>query len=243
MSKTNSSIDQKEIEHFRTLAATWWDEAGPYKALHQLNPLRLAFIRDNICTHLSHSENKAKPLEGLRILDIGCGGGLLSEPIARMGAQVTGVDATEENIKLARTHAEQMGLEIDYRFSTAEDLTGTYDVVLAMEIVEHVVDVQSFIASCVKLVKPDGLIFFSTINRTWKSYLLAIVAAENILGWVPKGTHQWDKFVTPDELNSGLKQNGVDLLQHTGVLFDPLRGTWIQSARDGVNYMLVGKKS
>jgi 2-polyprenyl-6-hydroxyphenyl methylase/3-demethylubiquinone-9 3-methyltransferase len=243
MPKTNSvnSIDPKEIEHFRTLAATWWDEAGPYKALHQLNPLRLAFIRDNILKHLS-AEEPTTSLSGLKVLDIGCGGGLLSEPMARMGAQVKGVDATAENIQLAKLHAEEMGLDIDYEFAAAEDLKGTYDVVLAMEIVEHVADVPSFITSCAKLVRPGGLIFMSTINRTWKSYLLGIVAAEHILKWVPKGTHQWDKFVTPDELKANLNRNDVDVIDHTGVLFDPLRGTWVQSGRDGVNYMLVGKK-
>lgn len=241
--QTVNSIDPLEIEHFRTLATTWWDENGPYKGLHQMNPLRLAFIRDHILQTLSPSADLNKPLAGLRVLDVGCGGGLLCEPMARMGASVTGVDATAENIHLARAHQEQMGLDIDYQISAAEDLEGTYDVVLAMEIIEHVADVQSFISTCARLVRPGGLVFFSTINRTWKSYLLGIVAAEHVLQWVPKGTHQWNKFVTPDELHSGLKNNNVELLAHTGVLFDPLKGSWQQSSRDGVNYMLVGKKS
>jgi 2-polyprenyl-6-hydroxyphenyl methylase/3-demethylubiquinone-9 3-methyltransferase len=243
MSQSKNSIDPKEIEHFRTLAATWWDENGPYKGLHQLNPLRLAFIRDHIVDHLKPAGTQAKPLEGISVLDVGCGGGLLSEPMARMGAHVKGIDATAENIHLARIHSEQSGLTIDYEFTTAEEQTDTYDVVLAMEIVEHVADVKSFVASCARLVRPGGLIFFSTINRTWKSYLLGIIAAEHILQWVPKGTHQWNKFVTPHELNSALKGNEVQILAHTGVLFDPLKGQWTLSTRDGVNYMLVGQKS
>ncbi len=237
-----NSVDPKEIEHFKTLSQTWWDENGPYKALHQLNPLRLAFIRDYIIQHLKPEENANKPLQGITVIDIGCGGGLLSEPMARMGAKVKGIDATAENIPLARHHMEESGLDIDYQFSTAEDQQGTYDVVLAMEIVEHVADVNSFIASCTKLVKPGGLIFLSTINRTWKSYLLGIVAAEHILKWVPKGTHQWDKFVTPQELNSALNENGMEVFAHTGVLFDPLQGQWVKSSRDGVNYMLAARK-
>jgi 2-polyprenyl-6-hydroxyphenyl methylase / 3-demethylubiquinone-9 3-methyltransferase len=239
---TVTSIDSKEIEHFRTLAASWWDENGPYKALHQLNPLRLAFIRDNILKHLKPSTNDTKSLENITVLDVGCGGGLLCEPMSRMGATVKGIDATEENIQLARLHAEQTGLCIDYEVAPAEEQSGTYDVVLAMEIVEHVADVNSFVASCCNLVRPDGLIYFSTINRTWKSYLLGILAAEHVLKWVPKGTHQWDKFVTPDELKSALKANGIEVIAHTGVLFDPLLGQWVESTRDGVNYMLVGKK-
>lgn len=240
--QATSSIDPMEIEHFRSLAATWWDEKGPYKALHQLNPVRLTFIRDHILTHFCLDSQKLGPLQDLSVIDIGCGGGLLSVPMARMGAHVTGVDATLENIEVAKLHAELMNLDVQYVHSSAEEMVGEYDVVLAMEIIEHVTDVQSFIASCSRLVKPGGLIFFSTINRTWKSYALGIVAAEHILQWVPKGTHQWDKFVTPEELNNGLTNNGIAVIDHTGVLFDPLRGQWIKSNRDGVNYMLVGKK-
>ncbi len=233
------SIDPLEIEHFTKLADTWWDENGPFKALHQLNPLRISFIRDHIHKNFSQATHG---LQGITILDVGCGGGLLSEPLARMGATVTAIDATPENVNTAKTHAESMGLSIDYRFEAVEDHTGTYDVVVAMEIIEHVADVPSFIQSCVHRVKPGGLIFFSTINRTWKSYLLGIVAAEHVLKWVPKGTHQWNKFVTPEEIKQALACNKTDILEQTGVLFDPLRNTWIASRRDGVNYMCVGQK-
>lgn len=230
-----NSVDPAEIQHFTTLATTWWDENGPFKALHQLNPLRLSFIRDHIRNHFSD-------LKDLNILDVGCGGGLLSEPLTRMGARVTGLDATEENILTAKAHAQEMGLEIDYQFSTVEEHTNMYDIIVAMEIVEHVADVPSFVAACVQRLKPGGLIFLSTINRTWKSYVLGIVAAEHILQWVPKGTHQWNKFVTPEELKTALLNAQVHMVEHTGVLFDPLHNNWMLSQRDGVNYMCVGKK-
>lgn len=237
-----NSIDPNEIEHFRSLSTTWWDENGPFKALHQLNPVRLTFIRDHIIKQFQLPPSPTKPLEGISVLDIGCGGGLLTEPMTRMGAKIHGIDATEENIQLARLHAQEQGLEIDYDVRTAEEQTGLFDVVLAMEIVEHVADVPSFVASCARLVKPGGLIFMSTMNRTWKSYLLGIVAAERILKWVPKGTHQWNKFVTPDELRKALSFGDIGIIAHTGVLFDPIRGSWIESSRDGVNYMLAGRK-
>lgn len=244
MSKTNiaNSIDPREIEHFRSLATTWWDENGAYKSLHRLNPTRLKYIRDHSIQHFDLNSKNAQPLKDLKILDIGCGGGLLCEPMTRLGAKVRGIDATAENIKSAQIHATAMNLIIDYACSPAEEETGLYDAVLAMEIVEHVTDLDSFVATCARLVRPGGLIFFSTLNRTWKSFLLGIVAAEYILGWVPKGTHQWQKFVTPEELEASLTHNSVSTLDQTGVILDPLRGDWILSARNGVNYMLVGVK-
>lgn len=236
-----NTVDPQEIEHFRQTAATWWDESGPYKALHQLNPLRIQYIRDHIIQHFARPV-QAKPLDGLRLLDIGCGGGLLCEPMARLGAQVTGIDATLESIEVAKMHAYDMNLAIDYKCSNAETEGGQYDVVLCMEIIEHVAHLEEFIKAATHLVCPGGLIFLSTLNRTWQSYVFGILAAEYVLGWVPRGTHQWDKFVKPKELKDLLRLNNVDPYDLTGAVLNPLEGDWKLSRRQGINYMLVGKK-
>lgn len=233
-----ATVDYEEIEHFRTLSDTWWDEQGPYKGLHQLNPLRIEYI----LSHIQTSDSKIQPLKNLSILDIGCGGGLLCEPMARLGAEVKGIDAAFESIEVAKVHAKDLGLNIDYSCSTAEEEQGRYDVVLCMEIIEHVANLSQFIEASTRLVRPGGLIFYSSLNRTWKSYLLGIVAAEHILRWVPKGTHQWEKFVKPKELKELLLKNKVQPLNQTGVIMDPLKGQWTLSPREGVNYMMVGQK-
>ena len=237
------TIDQEEINHFQKLANTWWDEEGPYKSLHQLNPLRLSYIKDHILKHFQKDLDACNPLKGLSILDIGCGGGLLCEPLTRLGAKVKGIDATSETIEVAKLHSSQMDLKIEYECSSAEKQQGTYDVVLCMEIVEHVADLSHFIKVSSQLVRPGGLIFLSTLNRTWKSYIFGIVAAEYILRWVPKGTHQWEKFVKPKELKEHLTQNNISPLEETGVILDPLKGIWTLSPRQGVNYMMVGERN
>ena len=206
--RAKSSVDAAEVERFSALAADWWSLRGPMAALHKLNPLRLAFIRDKVCERFDRDAKKLDCLKGLRILDIGCGAGILSEPLARLGAQMVGADPAEENIVAASAHAQESGLAIDYRATTAEDLAvqaERFDVVLAMEVVEHVTDVASFVATCAGMVKPGGLLIAATLNRTLKSFALAIIGAEYVLRWLPRGTHQWDKFVTPQELEDALR--------------------------------------
>ncbi|MFZ0403437.1 MAG: bifunctional 2-polyprenyl-6-hydroxyphenol methylase/3-demethylubiquinol 3-O-methyltransferase UbiG, partial [Pseudolabrys sp.] len=198
-----SSVDQAEIERFSRHAADWWDARGPMAALHKFNPVRLGYIRDQAAACFNRDPKKLDCLKGLRMLDIGCGGGILSEPLARLGAEMVGADPSEDNINAAQAHAETAGLAVDYRAITAEELAADgerFDVVLAMEVVEHVIDVRAFVASCATMVKPGGLMIAATLNRTLKSFALAIVGAEYVLRWVPRGTHQWDKFVTPVEL-------------------------------------------
>ena len=239
--RRKTSVDPKEIEHFEKLAHSWWDDTGPFAALHELNPIRLAFIRDSVIRHYGRAQNQ--PLKDFKILDIGCGGGLLCEPLTRLGAQVTGVDASPTNIQVAQLHAQHMDLSIQYCHDSAENLTGTYDVVLAMEIVEHVVNLPDFIAHCCRLTKPGGLLFLSTLNRTMKSYLLGIIAAEYILGWVPKGTHQWEKFVQPNELKSLLAPHNLEILDKKGIRYHPLQRAWQISNDLSVNYMLCAGKN
>ena len=234
--KENTSVDAEEIERFSKIAEEWWNPHGKFKPLHDLNPVRLQFIRDAI----------GVPLSGLALLDIGCGGGLVAEPMARLGAHVTAIDAAEKNIAVASLHAQNMGLAIDYRNTTAEALVAQgaqFDIVLALEIVEHVADVAAFVASCAALVKPGGLLFMSTLNRTIKSYALAIVGAEYVLRWLPRGTHTWNKFLKPSELHTHLRTNNISVTQQCGVVFNPLKREWLISQSDlDVNYMLVGRK-
>ena len=240
-----SSIDTAEVERFSRMAATWWDPKGPMAALHKFNPLRLTYIRAQASAHFDLDPKKLDCLKGLRVLDIGCGAGILSEPLARLGATMVGADPAEENIEAAKAHAEATGVEVDYRATTAEALAEAgeqFDIVLAMEVVEHVVDVAAFVESCAAMVKPGGLMFAATINRTLKSFALAIVGAEYVLRWVPRGTHQWDKFVKPEELEMALEDAGLDIIGERGVVYNPLADRWQLSSDMDVNYMLVGTR-
>jgi 2-polyprenyl-6-hydroxyphenyl methylase/3-demethylubiquinone-9 3-methyltransferase len=242
----DSTIDPAEVERFSAFAAEWWDPRGKMAPLHKLNPVRLGYIRDRAAARFGRDPKRLDSLKGLRVLDIGCGGGLLSEPLARLGAAVTGVDPSAANIAAAKRHAGQGGLAIDYRCGSAEDLLAaneTFDAVLAMEVVEHVADVALFIASCAALTRPGGLVIVATINRTLKSFALAIVGAEYILRWLPVGTHRWDRFVTPNELEIALEQSGLRVLDQHGVVYDLLRDEWRLSTDLDVNYMLAAERS
>lgn len=238
----SSTIDPTEVARFERIAETWWDPKGPMKVLHRFNPVRLAYIRDEACRRFGRDPRSARSLEGLSILDVGCGGGVLSEPLARLGARVTGLDPAPTNISVARLHAERAGLTVDYRNETVESVVAkgeTFDIVLAMEVVEHVADVQAFVNACAKAVKPGGCLAMATLNRTAKSFAFAIVGAEYLLGWLPKGTHEWEKFVRPDELHTALHVAGLIVSDETGVAYNPLTGTWSLSRDMGVNYMLL----
>jgi 2-polyprenyl-6-hydroxyphenyl methylase/3-demethylubiquinone-9 3-methyltransferase len=235
------TIDAAEIAKFQAMAEEWWNTEGKFKPLHQMNPCRLDYITAQIAAEFGRDLSTPPPFKGLRILDIGCGGGLLSEPMARLGAEVMGADAAERNIPVARLHAEQSGLTIDYRVTTAEALAAdgeTFDVVLNMEVVEHVADPPGYLTACHDLLKPGGLMICSTLNRTAKSFAMAIVGAEWVMRWLPKGTHDWAKFITPDELFALLRNAGLDPVDRKGMVFDPLRWSWSLSSRDlSVNYV------
>lgn len=243
MTDRTSTIDTSEVAKFQAMASEWWDPNGKFKPLHQMNPCRLDYITRQIAAEFGRDLTAPSPFRGLRILDIGCGGGLLSEPMARLGADVVGADAAEGNIPVARTHAEAQGLEINYRNTTAEALASAdeaFDVVLAMEIVEHVADPAAFVAVCRDLVRPGGLLIMSTLNKTAKSYALAIVGAEYILGWLPKGTHDWSRFITPDELGTMMTAASLDPVDRKGMVFNPLSSQWRISDRDlAVNYVMT----
>lgn len=235
------TVDAAEIAKFEAMAAEWWDPAGKFKPLHMLNPCRLDYIVDQVTAEFGRDPRAPKPLAGLRLLDIGCGGGLLSEPMARLGAEVVGVDAAARNIPVARLHAEQSELAIDYRHGTAEALVAageTFDVVLNMEVVEHVPDPAAYLAACRELMRPGGMMICSTINRNPKSWLLAIVGAEQVLRWLPRGTHDWSRFITPDELFALLRGAGLEPVDRKGFVFDPIGWRWHLSDRDlSVNYV------
>lgn len=240
-----STLDREEVARFGALAGAWWDPHGPMAPLHGLNPVRIAFVRDRLARARGRDPLGARPLAGLRLLDIGCGGGLLSEPMARLGAAVTGIDAAPENVAAARAHAEAAGLEIDYRVATAESLaaSGTsYDAVLAMEVVEHVAEPAVFLAACAALLAPDALLFIATINRTAKAFAFAIVGAEYVLGWLPRGTHDWRRFLRPSELAARLRPHGIGIAELTGVAYDPLSGRWHTTRDLGVNYMAMAAR-
>ncbi|MBI3453750.1 MAG: bifunctional 2-polyprenyl-6-hydroxyphenol methylase/3-demethylubiquinol 3-O-methyltransferase UbiG [Rhodospirillales bacterium] len=233
-------MDAAEIARFSAIAEEWWDPVGKLRPLHKLNPVRLAFIRDELAGHFGRDPLRPRPLAGLRLLDIGCGGGLVAEPMARLGAEVTAVDASEKNIHVARLHAAQGGLAIDYRAAAAEDLVAAgkdFDVVLALEIVEHVADLGSFLGTCAALAKPGGTLIAATLNRTPQSFLFAIVGAEYVLGWLPRGTHDWRKFVRPSELAGGLRKGGIEVRRLAGVGYNPLADAWRLSDDLSVNYM------
>jgi 2-polyprenyl-6-hydroxyphenyl methylase/3-demethylubiquinone-9 3-methyltransferase len=240
-----SSVDHVEVERFSRLASDWWNARGPMAALHKFNPVRLAYIRDQAAARFARDPKKLDCLKDLRMLDIGCGGGILSEPLGRLGAQMVGADPSPENIAAAAAHAEQSGVAVDYRATTAEALAEAgerFDVVLAMEVVEHVADVKSFVATCAAMVKPGGLMIVATLNRTLKSFALAIVGAEYVLRWLPRGTHQWDKFVTPSELELAFESAGLDVIGERGVIYNLLADRWQLSSDMDVNYMLVASR-
>jgi 2-polyprenyl-6-hydroxyphenyl methylase / 3-demethylubiquinone-9 3-methyltransferase len=240
------TIDRDEVARFSRVAAQWWNPRGPMAALHKFNPVRLAYIRDRAAGHFDRDPTRLDSLSGLRILDIGCGGGILSEPLARLGASVVGADPSESNIAVAKDHAARSGLALDYRNTTAEALAEAgeaFDVVLAMEVVEHVTDVGRFVELAAAMVKPGGLLFVATLNRTAKSFALAIVGAEYILRWLPRGTHQWDRFVTPNELEIAIEQSGLHIVDEIGVIYNLFADRWQLAADMDVNYMVVAEKA
>lgn len=240
------TVDHDEVARFSRLAGQWWDVRGPMAALHKFNPVRLAYIRDRAAAHFGRDATRLDSLAGLRILDIGCGGGILCEPLARLGASLTGADPSEDNVAVARRHAEQSVLRIDYRQATAEALADAgelFDIVLAMEVVEHVADLSLFVRRCAEMVKPGGFMIAATLNRTFKSFALAIVGAEYVLRWLPRGTHQWDKFVTPNELEAMLERHGLRVTDETGVIYDLLADRWRLSSDMDVNYMVVAERA
>jgi len=244
--QTADTVDAAEIARFEAIAAEWWDPNGKFKPLHMLNPCRLDYIIDQISAEFSRDPRAQRPFEGLRLLDIGCGGGLLAEPMARLGADVVGADAAERNIPVARVHAEQSGLEIDYRHTTAEALSEAgerFDVVLNMEVVEHVPDPLAYLTACQSLLKPGGLMICSTLNRNPKSYAYAIVGAEHVMRWLPRGTHTWSKFITPDELFDLLRRAGLEPVDRKGFVFSFLTWSWSVSDRDlSVNYVTASTR-
>jgi 2-polyprenyl-6-hydroxyphenyl methylase / 3-demethylubiquinone-9 3-methyltransferase len=239
------SIDMAEIAKFSAMAEEWWDPAGKFGPLHKYNPIRLKFIRDAVAARFGRDARSLRPFDGLSLLDIGCGGGLLSEPMARLGFAVTGADPSEKNIGTASAHAAQSGVTVDYRAVAAEALLAegkSFDVVLNMEVVEHVADLKVYLETCASLLAPGGLMFVATLNKTLKAFALAKVAAEYILGWLPPGTHDWNKFVPPEKLRAMLEDTGLNILKTQGVAFDPLTWDWRLSSDTDVNYMVVAAR-
>lgn len=244
--ESQTTVDPAEVAKFEAMAAEWWDPNGKFKPLHMLNPCRLDYITTQIAAEFDCDMAKPMPFKGLRLLDIGCGGGLLSEPMARLGADVVGADAAARNIPVAQVHAAQSGLTIDYRHTTAEAIAASgekFDVVLNMEVVEHVSDPQAYLTACQELLVPGGLMICSTLNRNAKSYLMAIIGAEHVMRWLPKGTHDWKKFITPDELFDLIRKAGLDPVDRKGMVFNPVSWSWSLSARDlSVNYVTASVK-
>jgi 2-polyprenyl-6-hydroxyphenyl methylase/3-demethylubiquinone-9 3-methyltransferase len=244
--EAGGSVDAAEIARFETLAETWWDPNGPMRPLHQMAPVRIAFVRDRAAAAFGCEIAADKPFAGLSLLDIGCGGGLMAEPMARLGFAVTAIDAAAKNIAVARRHAEQMGLAIDYRAEPVEALADsgqTFDVVLALEVVEHVADLDGFLAAAAAKLKPGGLMVLSTLNRTAKAFALAIVGVEYVLGWLPRGTHSWERFMRPSEASRALRRAGLSIEDLTGVVYDPLRDRFRLSRDTAVNYMLFATRN
>jgi 2-polyprenyl-6-hydroxyphenyl methylase/3-demethylubiquinone-9 3-methyltransferase len=239
------SIDPAEIAKFSAIAAEWWDPTGKFAPLHKFNPVRLSFLKAEAAAHFGRDARALRPFEGLTLLDIGCGGGLLSEPMARLGFAVTGADASERNIGTARTHAAQSGLDITYRAVTAEVLAAegqSFDVVLNMEVVEHVADVSGYLKACAQMVKPGGMTTVATMNKTFKSLALAKIGAEYVLGWLPRGTHDWNRFIPPATLRTMLEESGLTICKTQGVSFNPLAWDWLLSSDVDVNYMITAKR-
>jgi 2-polyprenyl-6-hydroxyphenyl methylase/3-demethylubiquinone-9 3-methyltransferase len=239
------SVDQAEVDRFSAMAREWWDPNGKFKPLHKFSPARLGYIKREACRHFGRDERAADAFSGLAFLDIGCGGGLVAEPMARLGATMTGIDPSEVNIEVARVHAAETGTAVDYRATTAEDVLAAgdrFDVVLALEVVEHVTDVPAFLDTVASLVKPGGLLLVATLNRTLKALGLAVVGAEYVLRWLPAGTHDWRKFVKPEEVEAPLQAAGLTLLERRGIVFDPLRFAWKESDDTEVNYMVLAAR-
>jgi len=237
-----STIDQKEIIKFSKLSNEWWDEKGKFKPLHEFNPTRLKYIIRGIKKHFKINPNQDLPFKNLSMIDIGCGGGLVTEPMARLGAKVTGIDASIKNIEAAKLHAKKMNLKINYDVNTPENIDTTYDVILCLEIIEHVSDVSLFIKSCEKILKKNGIIFFATLNRTIKSFIYAIIGAEYILNWLPKGTHNWNKFIKPSEITSICNKLNLKLIDNAGFTYSILQRGWFQGNMLDVNYITIFKK-
>ena len=240
-----TTIDPEDVARFSAIANEWWDPDGKFKPLHRFNPIRLQYIRDRLCAQFGRDTQSLRPFDGLRVLDVGCGGGLISEPLSRMGADVTGIDASDRNVGTARVHAEKSGLDIDYRVTTVEELAAmgdTFDAVISMEVVEHVADVDLFLDGCATLMDANGAIVLATLNRTPKSFAFGIVGAEYIMRWLPRGTHDWKKFVRPSELARGLRRNRVSVNDISGLTFNPLIGEWKISNDVSVNYVLLGTR-
>ena len=245
MSEKATTIDDEEVARFSAIAAEWWSPTGKFRPLHKFNPVRLAYIKEQVCQHFNIDPSKPKPFDGLRILDIGCGGGLLCEPMSRLGAEIVGADASKTNIEVAKIHAEQTGVIVDYRATTSEDLAEAgekFDIILNMEVVEHVADVDLFMASCCEMVKPGGLMFMATINRTAKARMLAIFMAEKVLRWLPVGTHEFEKLVKPEELEEAFTKGSMSLLDESGVTYNPVLDRWSKSKDMDVNYMMLAAK-
>jgi 2-polyprenyl-6-hydroxyphenyl methylase/3-demethylubiquinone-9 3-methyltransferase len=241
-----STVDPAEVSRFAAMSKEWWAPNGKMRPLHALNPVRIAFIKEIACDLFDRSPRKLDCLSGLRILDVGCGGGILSEPLARLGGDVVGVDPAAENVEVAKLHAAQSGLAIDYRATTAEALADAgekFDIVIASEVVEHVADLALFTKRTSEMVKPGGFMAVTTINRTMKSFALAIVGAEYILRWLPVGTHTWDKFVTPEEMRRQFAANGMSEIDRGGIIFNPLSGEWRRGVDTDVNYMIAARKA
>ena len=242
-----STVDDAEVARFSAIAAEWWSPTGKFKPLHRFNPVRIGYVRDALCRRFGRDPAAEKPLEGLRLVDIGCGGGLIAEPLAKLGASVTGIDASERNIKTASLHARESRLVIDYRNTTAEALVAAgerFDAVLALEVIEHVADVPLFVSCCAELVGEGGLMFLATLNRTPKSYLMAIVGAEYVLRWLPRGTHDWKRFQKPSDLAVALRARGLTVTDLSGVVYNPFSDSFHLDPKDiAVNYLLTAERN